>query len=232
MLVRASLPQLFSGSRVQCINEPSGIAEEQRGITAGFAHSDARSYLGLHSGGPLHATGEHVESVDAAILAACEYSAAIDGGLGTHGGRVRECECPFQFQPGQIVDRKPASFADWNLVFARPPPQLAHPGPSLHAAPAGHRFAISSRFRSRVTAVPRKLAILWRSSGRKRRGLLLHDAAFQCLLNGAGRHGFQRGYLRNSSAGSGLGVMAGGAMFLKKLRRRKDRRPQAPPLQT
>ncbi len=71
----------------------------------------------------------------------------------------------FNFSRGTSSALNPASFADWNLVFAASPPQPAHAGPLLHAAPAGHGFAISSRLRSSVTAVPRKLAILWRSSG-------------------------------------------------------------------
>src|ERR1700722_19663295 len=70
----------------------------------------------------------------------------------------------FSFSLGTSSARSPASFAVWNLVLAELPPQLDHAGPWPQAAPAGQRFAISSRFRSRVTAVPRKLATLWRSS--------------------------------------------------------------------
>jgi len=48
-------------------------------------------------------------------------------------------------------------------MLVRPAPELVQPGPSFHPAPAGQAFAISSRLRSTVTAVPRKFATAWRS---------------------------------------------------------------------
>src|SRR5262249_7328053 len=57
----------------------------------------------------------------------------------------------------------PASFAGWYRMFASPAPQFVQLELPFHAASAGHRFAISSRLLSTVTAVPRKFATACRS---------------------------------------------------------------------
>ena len=124
----------------------------------------------------------------------------------------------FSFSRGRSSAGSPASFADWNLRIGET------------ASPTGPGRTLARR-RARRTQIRDFLALPFQGYRcsqkardslafvrRKRRRLLFHDAAFERLLNGRRRHGLQRGYLWNPSAGSGLGVVAGGTMFLKKLR--------------
>ena len=83
-----------------------------------------------------------------------------------------------------------------------PPPQLVQPAlcfrRKTREASRRHGFAISSRRRSTVTAVPRKPAIFSRSSAGEGGGLRFHDAAFERALNRGGSHGFEHGDLRHA----------------------------------
>src|SRR5690349_3543885 len=85
--------------------------------------------------------------------AGCERRTDVSGNANAH----------FSLSFGTSSAFSPASLAPWYRILERPAPQLVQPGISLHFAPAGQAFVISSRLRSTVTAFPRKFATAWRS---------------------------------------------------------------------
>ena len=202
VIVRLVRPAQRAGERVDGIDARQQVAEVHEGRAGVLARRSGRldDYGRAHfrrgAECPADAAGFFVERVNGAVLAADVDGAIGDRRLGTRALRVRECESPLQFEPGQVLDGQlRIGCGNVPRAFRRDSPAGRRRSASRIElrGRAGALWCARRRDGVVATEIRRHLLLL---GGRELLGVAAHDAGVERRIDGVRRHHLQEHLVR------------------------------------